>query len=548
MHSTMPRAGETGLEQSNTGGSDGLFRTSTTYRTASEFSSMVLSYGHQTYDSFRPNSGSRKNYANFEGQFHAGPKQTLSTYFAYANSYEQLSGEIDSTDFYARHAIDNPVYAANRSFIKIESNRIGITDDYAFADRIANKATFFVTTQTFQQPFAHGFSDANRFNYGVRNTASYGTRAGAVDLNGVLGGQFQRTNYTNNGYTIPASSPTDQENYAFNYYGFTEWTATAPSQVSFTLGGAVNANEFGIRNLLVNKIVATPEAAVHRRAFPAVFTPRASLLKTFSDQVSVYGSASTGYTPPSLTTIIASDNSINWNLKPEKAVQYELGSKGHVLNRKLSFDLALFDLEVSDKLVSQKVGTVSFTTNAGKQRNQGAELTVSALVIDDPSRPVSLLRPWFSCTYSNFKYVDFKSDNNNNAATVSYDGKQVARTPKNMLNIGLDAASRSGLYLYGSYQYVDKAFVTFTNSNWVKSYSLLNAKLGWQRKLDRHWDLDVSAGGDNLLGSTYYTFLFVGPTYAGLAQAKDGGTGDGYIIPGDYNASFFGGARLSYGF
>jgi hypothetical protein len=60
--------------------------------------------------------------------------------------------------------------------------------------------------------------------------------------------------------------------------------------------------------------------------------------------------------------------------------------------------------------------------------------------------------------------------------------------------------------------------------------------------------LNVFAGGDNLLGSTYYSFLFVGPNYKGLAQAADGGTGDGYIIPGPYNATFYGSLGLTYTF
>ena len=46
-------------------------------------------------------------------------------------------------------------------------------------------------------------------------------------------------------------------------------------------------------------------------------------------------------------------------------------------------------------------------------------------------------------------------------------------------------------------------------------------------------------------GSTYYTFLFVGPNYKGLAQGPDGGTGDGYILPGNPNAQYYAGVSLS---
>ncbi len=68
------------------------------------------------------------------------------------------------------------------------------------------------------------------------------------------------------------------------------------------------------------------------------------------------------------------------------------------------------------------------------------------------------------------------------------------------------------------------------------------------RGSSKQWMLNLAAGGDNLGGSTYYTFLFVGPNYKGLAQGPDGGTGDGYILPGIPNARFYANAGLSYAF
>ena len=54
--------------------------------------------------------------------------------------------------------------------------------------------------------------------------------------------------------------------------------------------------------------------------------------------------------------------------------------------------------------------------------------------------------------------------------------------------------------------------------------------------------------GDNLLGATWYRYVFVGPNLSGLAWPKDGGTGDGYILPGPYDATFYGDAKLTYSF
>src|SRR5262249_52831275 len=158
---------------------------------------------------------------------------------------------------------------------------------------------------------------------GARSALDIATHAGATPVAGVVGGFFQRTNLTSNGYFIPSASPSDQENYAMNYYGFTEWNATLPASVQFTAGTVVSRNEFGIRNLLRSRVVSDT-THVLAKAFKTEFTPRAALLKTFHDAFSLYGSVSSGYNAPALTSVIASDNSINSHLAPERAVQVEV--------------------------------------------------------------------------------------------------------------------------------------------------------------------------------------------------------------------------------
>jgi iron complex outermembrane recepter protein len=194
------------------------------------------------------------------------------------------------------------------------------------------------------------------------------------------------------------------------------------------------------------------------------------------------------------------------------------------------------------------VNSITYTTNAGKQRDRGAEASLSYLAIDNPTQPLSLVRSWGSYTFTDSRFIDFRSDNNNTAATVDYSGNAVPRVARNVFNGGLDLASNQGVYFNSTYQYVDKVPVTFDNSTYVKSYDLLGAKIGYKKQVDTHWSLDASVGGDNLLGSTYYSFLFVGPNYAGLAQAQDGGRGDGYIIPGPYKATVYGTLTLRYTF
>ena len=550
LTTAKPAQNKSSLEEQVIGGSDGLFRTNTTIESAGTNSSFVLNYGHQTFDSFRPHSASKKDFVRMNGDFQVGSDQTLSTNFSYDRSYEELAGEIDSADFYNRLPVSNPLYLANNSHIFINKFLTGITDNYHINEYFNNKTTLFGSGFISNQPFAHGFTDVNQFNFGARTLFNYTAQTETIGINGTLGGMFQRSDLTSNGvFIIPAppfpQRPSDQENYAMNLSLFTEWNFALPLQFNVTVGASLNKNEFGIRNMLKNnQVIDTTKLSI--KSFDPIFTPRISFSKVFNNMISVYASISTGYTPPLLSDAIANNGTVDLSLKPERAIQYEVGTKGNLYDRKLAYQFSLFDLENSNKLVRQTLNSVSFTTNAGKQRNQGLELSLNYLAIDNVNQTLSLLRPWLSYTYSDFKYIDFKSDNNSNSGTVNYSGNYVARVPRNMLNAGLDIQTNFGIYLYGTYQFVDRAPVTFDNSTYVKPYSLLSAKVGYKKQLDEHFVLNIFAGGDNLLSSTYYTFLFVGPNIKGLEQAKDGGTGDGYIIPGNYKATFYGNITFSY--
>lgn len=547
-----PTPNETSLSQQLTSGSYGLLRSNTSFQTATNSSDLLLNYGHQTYDSFRQHSGSLKDYLSATGDYTVSDNQTLSAYFAYNRSFEELAGEIDSADFYARRPVSNAAYLANDSHIQITSFITGLTDNYRLTDDITNKTTVFGTGRTYGQPFAHGFTDANQFTFGARSAFGYSGQWGVVDVTGTLGGMLERTNISTNGvFIVPAppypQRPTDQENYATIASLFTEWNFAMPSQFTLTVGASLNKNEFGIRNMLRSGQVFD-SATTQVRSFDAVIAPRVALTRGFGSSASVYASVSSGYTPPLLSNTIDNTGAVDLSLKPERAVQYEVGAQGSLFANRLNGQVSLFDVENTDKLISQTANSITYTTNAGKQRDRGAEASLSYLVIDDPTQLVSLVRPWASYTYNDSRFIDFKSDNNNTAATVDFSDRAVPRVPRNMFNSGLDLTSNQGIYLNSTYQYVDKVPVTFDNSTYVKSYDLLGAKIGYKTKLDRHWSLDASLGGDNLLGSTYYSFLFVGPNYAGLAQAPDGGHGDGYIIPGPYKATVYGNLTLRYTF
>jgi iron complex outermembrane recepter protein len=546
-----PTPDQTSLSQQTLSGGDGLLRTNTSLQGASENSDYTLNYGDQADNSFRRHSQSRKQYARASGDFSVAANHTLSAFFSYNRSYEELAGEIDSANFYARLPVSDSFYVSNNSHIQITSFFTGITDTYRIDDHFSNQTSVFGSSRFSDQPIAHGYTDATQFNGGARTAFTYTGQLGDAGVSGSLGGMILRSNVTSDGvsigHTAPyAETPSASENLAQNAYLFTEWTFALPMAVSVTAGGDMIYDSWQVHNLLVNKQIADtiPATQLLTKHFTPTFAPRLALTKGIGTAGSVYASWSTGYAPPLLSNITESNGTVDTGLKPEKAVQYEVGAQGTVLEH-LTGQAALFDVDNTNKLISQSIGGVNSFTNAGEERNTGGELSLSYLAVSDPTSALSMLRPWASYTYTNARYISFYSDNNNNAATVNFSGKYAARVPRTMDSFGIDAASSTGLYLSSTYQFVGRVPVTFDNSTWMHSYSLLGAKAGYKTKIDKQWLLDVYVGGENLTNSTYYNFIFVGPNYAGLAQATEGGTGDGYILPGIPSARYYVNLTLS---
>ncbi|HTI10205.1 MAG TPA: TonB-dependent receptor [Puia sp.] len=551
LSTLKPQSNQTRIVEENTVGSYGLYRNNTRVETANSNSAVLLNYGHQTSDGFRQHSGSQKDYLQFSGDFFVSDKNTLSTYVAYSRSYEQLAGEMDSAQFYGRQKWSDPAYLVNNSQVKIESFRIGVTDNYKFDEHFSNQTTLFTSSYTLYSPFAHGLTDAQAATFGGRTGFVYESGRGVTKVHGILGAQFEKTNAFNKSYNLTNDTlggiRGDLDNNSLTYNIFTEWKFNLPSDFIVVAGASENFTEYAIADNLANTANPTHANQSGYKRFSPAFTPRISLLKMLGEHISVYADVSAGYTPPPTSYIVnATIGKVNSTLKPERGVQYEIGTKGTLLQNKFSYQLALFDQEITNKIVTQQIPaapplpTYATYVNAGKQRNLGAELSLSYAILKDKEGAISLLRPFLTYAYSDFKYKDFKSNNNNNAQTVDYSNNKVAGVAPNVVNLGLDLETKVGFYLYATYRHVDAVPYTFDGLHSTKSYNLLSGKIGYKSTFGNHFSLDVFAGGDNLTNSTYYTFLFYSGNLAG--------TTDPHFLPQPFNAVYYGGAKLAYTF
>lgn len=560
--------GTTSIQEQVIGGSYGLFRNNTTVETATANSSIWVNYGGQTYNGFRPNDFSKDQFAEFAGNFKTSTKNTISTYFAYDYSNQGLSGELDSDQVYGKQAIGDENYDNNFSHVSLESFRGGVTDKYQFNSHISNEATAFVTTRVIDQVIAHGYTDYNEGDWGGRDAFNF--HYGIVD--GTIGGSFQKLDETSDGFNVSNHAligpfiPTNgsysyNQYFDMNYNAFTQWSVKLPDGFSVTAGGSMNYSEYYIQNMANPFYVNNP--TIYGGPVTSAFTPTGSIVKAFGQNVSVYASVGMGYTPPGVSNIVNSDNTIDLGLKPESAIQYELGSKGTLASSKFDYDIALYDLDITNRFIQEYINGIGTYTNAGEQRNMGVELSLGYNFITDKNANINQIRPWISYTYDDAKYVTFETYlkskvTHGDSLTGNYSGNKAVGVAPNTANAGIDFGTKMGFYLHVTYQYVDKVPFTFDNQHYMSSYSLLNGRIGYSHTFG-HWSGDAFVGINNALGSTYYTSVFFAANIQNLAQGTDphyfnvaktniGTGGDGYILPAPYVATFYGGLTLKYTF
>jgi len=537
------------FSQGVTTGNDGLLRSDTRFSRVSDASTIMLGYGHQGYDSYRVHSAPRKDYGSFTGDFTPSQRQTISTYLGYANSRDLRAGEMDSASFAQELNAGEDKYIKNNARSEIESFRTGVTHNFRYNDRIETVATGYYGGNVLKDVYAAGLNSKSAQTFGLRALLNTTFANFGVPLRGTSGVDVEKTNLYAQGYgltnSVLGALRSDLETSNVQYSMFTQWAATLPADFTLTAGASANFLEYSIADRMANTGNPTHLDGSGRKTFDPVITPTLGLSKKLTPNVSAYATVSQGYTPPtSADAVIPYTGEPNGGLDPERATQFEVGSAGSFIGNRLSYQLALFDMRVTNKLTSQGVfdadGTVlySYTVNGGDQNDRGLELSTGFALVDAPRQLLSYVRPFASYTYSDFKYKHFRSDNNASASTVDYTDNRVVGVARNVVNFGVDARLRPGIYGNATYHRTDGMPISYDNAHWAPGFSLLNAKVGVVRDLDSRFSLNAFVGGDNLAGSRYYTLVF-------LNHKFDSPTPPNMYLPGPYTAKFYGGLTVT---
>ena len=555
LTTVRPEPGQTSIGQQVLVGNYGLARFTTQLQMGGEKTSLLLNYGHQISDGFMDHNASKKDFVNAVLDFRPSDKQTINTYFAYSNSYDERGGELTIDQYKNRDYSGNARYIKNNAHSEVISFRVGLSHQYTFTDWLKNTTTIFGSGLSANNSSAGGWTDRAPLNYGLRSTVDLDFGFGeGFSLSGVAGVEYQAQRANIIGYRM-VENPDDPEGYNIigetrsNQFAkehtsslFTEWVLQMPYGLSLTAGVGVSGMNIDLEDRLYDP---NSERARNVSAdYTGLWAPHFAVNKIINNEISVYASYSSAYnTPVSGNIVLSTSGTLNTGLKPEQGNQFEIGSKGNLLQDRLHYQLVLFDLNFKDKFTQVAVpldaNTTAYTyiANGGKQHNQGVEALIKYTAYESASGFLSNVRPYANATYSHFRYKDYRYQSLNGdggAVNVDYSGNAVAGVAPWTVNTGVDLETNPGFYGNVNYSYRGPVPFTSDGLNVADAYNLLNAKIGYRRTLGS-FDVDLYAGATNITDVQYYNMVFIN-------QLEDA------YIPAPLHTNFFGGVNLRYNF
>jgi outer membrane receptor protein involved in Fe transport len=233
------------------------------------------------------------------------------------------------------------------------------------------------------------------------------------------------------------------------------------------------------------------------------FTPKIAMQYTFTDNKTVYISATKGYKTGGFNTSFVRNE--DRSFEPEYSWNYETGFKGSLFGNRLHVDACLFYIDWENQQIYQPLPVVAGQTylgghmlkNAGRSESKGVELSLQI----KPSKALNIKADW---GYTSAVFRKYRKDN-----STDYSGRFIPFAPRNTASAGFDltipAFSRKFdcVTLSMNYQGIDCLYWNEDNSAFQPYYGLLNGRLSVV-----HGNLTVSLWAKNLTDTQYSAYYF----------------------------------------
>ena len=532
--STVPTTAAPSLEAQTTFGAFGLARY--VARASAPIGGggngvMFANFTNTSFEGWRAHSSARRALVNAGAVGTVGTRTRLGLYLTAANNLMHVPGPLTQAQVDADPTQANATYLQRDERRYNRSGRLGVSVDHALDSTASISSMLYVNPKYLQRSERNTYRDFTRYHVGGNVLGRKSFAAGGTSSRVTAGVDAA---YQDGAILFYTLSPTagrgttlsdNKGEGASNFGVFLQDELTVGDRLTLLLGARYDAVSYNYRSFL-----PAPPVRSDRRDFSRV-SPKLGASWRLNPTHAVYANVGGGIEVPAGNetdpTPGAPPSLLNPLLDPIRSTTYEVGFKslgarlaGGALT--MGYDVALYDIEVTDEIVPYNGGR--YYLSAGKARRRGAELGFTADTRAGPFLNGAL-------TLSDNRYreyvvdsaVIFPTDPTKAGKRADYGGNRVVGVPSTLANIELGTAipGARGLRLKAGVEHSGAYRADDANRVRVAGYSLLNVTAELREPIATRTGFGVRGfvALRNVANRSYTGSAFLNPDLVGTAPA-----------------------------
>ncbi len=519
LNALDPAARTTGISNTSRAGAFGLIRNSTTLDYVRDNHATSVVYSYTQSDGYRENNEFRRNAVTLVNQFAPGNTE-LTSLLSFSDLRHHIPSSIDSVTF-----ADNPQAAAanwlgTRGYEDGRRLLAGVNASHQTLPQLTTNLSVFGIwhDEKEMRPFDVYYQE--RLTLGTRLRLVYSQPVGTGELEFSAGGEAFTENYQYSNHENIGGEGVQGDPFSDNSEQVGSWNLFSQADATFgrfTLTGGINLN-FTQRDYRDNFSDGNQNlSGIYD--YGLMISPRLAAGYLYAGQNSVYVSVSHGFAPPSLDETLTPEGTINPDIMPETSWNYEVGFRGKLLRDRLYYDVSLYNMQVQNLLVAERVGEDAWIgRNAGASLHRGLEAELHGVILRNSPvfRELSLRA---NATLNDFTFTDFID------REVDYGGNTLPGVPDRVLYASLYAQSFGGFYLQPAGRYVGEMAMNDANTSHTQSYFTADITAGYKSTRFNQLNLDLFLRVNNLFDKHYASMILVNAPSFGDASPR-------YYYPG----------------
>lgn len=495
-------ANQNAISATVTAGSYGLFHQTANIQQKFKNYSFNLMEGYQKSDGFRENSAMERKYIQTNHQWDYSNKGNLKLYAFYSDLNYETPGGLTLTQFENNPRSARPATATipgaitQQAAIYNKTLFTGIANNYQISKSFKHVVALFGSYTDFKNPFITNYEKRYEQTLGLRTFVDFQQLKDKLKFNAQLGLESGATktqikNFDNNAGTPAAMQASDHVR-ANQNFAFLRLNLDINDKLLIELASSLNFYRYHYERFFPT-VVAEKE-----RKFDVELMPKLAASYLITNELSIRGTISKGYSPPTIAEVRASDNNINNNLQAESGWNYEGGIRYSLPNNRLYLAANVFQFNLNDAIVRRlNTNDAEFFINAGGTSQRGLEVETSFWLIRNHRSFLHAIEISSSYTYNHFRFKEFSTGN------LNFDGNKLTGVPSNVAVSSLDFQFSKGLYFFAQHNYTSSIPLNDGNTVFAKHYHLVELKTGMRHIHLKKVNLEVFGGINNLLDQTY---------------------------------------------